>query len=33
MQVEDETGALGELRINLEVTVHLKGHLLTDGQT
>ena len=32
MQVEDEAGALGELGINLEVTVHLQGHLLTDWQ-
>ena len=33
MQVEDEAGALGELRIDFEVAVHLQGHLLTDGQT
>ena len=33
MQVEDEARAFGELRINLEVAVHLQRHLLADGQT
>ena len=30
VEVEDEAGALGELRIDVEITVHLQGHLLAD---
>ena len=33
MEVEDESGALGELGIDVEVTVHLQGHLLADGES
>ena len=32
MQVEDEAGALVILGVNLQVAVHLQGHLLTDRQ-
>jgi hypothetical protein len=33
VEVEDESGALGELGIDVEVTVHLQGHLLADGES
>ena len=33
MEIEDESGALGELGIDVEVTVHLQGHLLADGES
>ena len=33
VEVEDEAGAFGELRIDVEVAVHLQGHLFADGQS
>ena len=33
VEVEDESGALGELGIDVEVTVHLQGHLFADGES
>ena len=32
MEVEDEAGTFGELGIDVEVTVHLQGHLFADGE-
>ena len=33
VEVEDEAGAFGELGIDVEVAVHLQGHLLADGES
>ena len=33
MQVEDEAGAFGEVGIDVEVAVHLQGHLFADGES
>jgi hypothetical protein len=33
VEVEDESSALGELGIDVEVTVHLQGHLFADGES
>ena len=32
MQIEDETGAFGEVGVYIEVAVHLQGHLLAGGE-
>jgi len=33
VEVEDEAGAFGELGIDVEVAVHLQGHLFADGES
>lgn len=33
LQVQHETNALREFGVDIEVTIHLDGHLLTDRQT
>ena len=33
MEVEDEAGAFGELGIDVEVAVHLQGHLFANGES
>ena len=32
VEIEDEAGAFGEVGIDIEVAVHLQGHLLTGGK-
>ena len=33
MQLEDEAGAFGECGIDVEVTIHMQGHLFADRQS
>ena len=33
VEIEDEAGTFGELGIDVEVAVHLQGHLFADGES
>ena len=33
MQLKDEAGAFGECGIDVEVTIHMQGHLFADRQS